>query len=382
MFPTLRTRMTRWTAKLESASPASFVTLATILALTASVFFFSPKLQLWTFDIEGTFETTRARTYLQQCAAPLRRDVEPAMQWRLLPPAVCHAVGARGWVALALPWAGVVALLAACARLLRQEGLTATQALLGLLMVGTTSAIVVPVGWLGMNDAWIWLALVAVAFVRARWLVVAACLLGPWIDERFVIGLPLACAVRGIRNDPAHAFSPGAAARELARVAPWLVPYVAARLLARRFGFSDDTGNFLQSHLRGFVVWLPWAPLGWWMALRLGWFAVGAAAWDAGGRRPGGVAGFGAVVVGTCAVMLVLAADISRSAAIVLPAVLLGLVTVVRRHGASATRWLAWLAGLNLALPAAHVVYTKVDVISPLPIELARLLRRIFFAST
>ncbi|HUR56198.1 MAG TPA: hypothetical protein VM029_00710 [Opitutaceae bacterium] len=380
--PRAATRWSVWPATLETMPPRRFIAWAVLLALAASLFFFSPKLQLWTFRYEGTFETTRARTFLQQCEAPLRRDIEPAMQWRLLPPLLCHALGLRGRTALVMPWIGVVALLATCAHCLRREGLTATQTLLGTVVVATTSATIVPLGWFGINDAWAWLGLVVVGFGRGHVSLALACLLCPWIDERFIIGLPLACAVRHARSASGERFTVFASWRETLQAGLWLLPYIVTRLTARRFGLHDDSESFIRQHLRSCLVWLPWAPLGWWMACRAGWALVAMAAWHAGRRALMGAIHFGVLIVATSVVMIALAADISRSAALVLPAMLLGVVALVRLQPPThATRSLAWIAGLNLVIPAAHVVYTKIDLISPLPIELARLLRKIYFPS-
>ena len=379
--PRAASRWSAWQAALESMPPRRLIAWAVLLALGASVFFFSPKLQLWTFRYEGTFETTRARTFLQQCEAPLRRDIEPAMQWRLLPPVVCHALGLRGRAALVVPWIGVLALLATCAHCLRREGLSATQSLLGTVVVATTSAAIVPLGWFGINDAWAWLGLVVVGFGRGQVSLALACLLCPWVDERFIIGLPLACAVRHVRTATGASFTVFAGWRETLQAGLWLLPYVVTRLTARRFGMHDDSESFLRQHLRGCLVWLPWAPLGWWMAFRAGWALIGMAAWHAGRREVAGAIHFGVLILVTAVAMIALAADLSRSAALVLPAMLLGFVALVRLQPVHATRSLAWIAALNLVIPAAHVVYTKIDVISPLPIELARLLRKIYFPS-
>jgi hypothetical protein len=71
----------------------------------------------------------------------------------------------------------------------------------------------------------------------------------------------------------------------------------------------------------------------------------------------------------------VLASDLSRSIAILVPLVLLGCWHIERHDFAAAPRRMLWLGIVNLLLPAAHVVHVKIDVISPLPLELFRLFR-------
>jgi hypothetical protein len=70
-----------------------------------------------------------------------------------------------------------------------------------------------------------------------------------------------------------------------------------------------------------------------------------------------------------------LASDLSRSVAIALPLVLAGCFALARRHPAAAPRWLLAAGIANLLIPAAHLTYVHIDPISPLPLELFRLLR-------
>jgi hypothetical protein len=357
-------------ARLNRLPAPAYAGVAVGMALVLSLFFFSPKFQLWDFRLVDNFEVSRGRTFLAQCLSPLRRDIEPAMQWRLLPPLVCHALGLQGRSALLVPWAGVIVLLGTCVGLLRREGLTRLQAALATALTGTTSAVIVPLGWLGMNDAWAWAGLAGVGVGRA---LAPACLLLPWVDERFVIGLPLALAVRLATAMGEENITCARLARQWVMAGWWLLPYAALRLALRARGFGDASGPFLHYVLTGFLTWLPFAPLGWWMAWRVVWVPAGLLL--AGSRRLG-FAG-GGLVLGTLGIMVVLAADLSRSAAILLPIMLLGLIRLVRREHAQASRWLAVLLLLNLALPALHVVYVKTDLISPLPLELFRLWRKL-----
>lgn len=177
--------------------------LALIVAgcVLLSILFFAPRLWLMREHVPGSFQWDRGHTYLQQCEQPLRRDIETAMQWRLLPPLVAHYLGLQGLVPLVLPWLGVLALLGYVA-VLHTRRLPNVQFVFGgTLLVATTSGVLVPLGWLGINDAWVWLGLLAVAFGQVRWAIPTACLLCPWVDERFLIGLPLAWVIRCLDKD-------------------------------------------------------------------------------------------------------------------------------------------------------------------------------------
>ena len=311
----------------------------------------------------GTYQWDRAATYLKQCEDPFRRDVEAAMLWRILPPLASKALGLRSHAPLLIPWIGL-ALLAWYAaltlgRVCNQAGFVCG----GKLLVTTSSGGLVPFHWLGLNDAWVWLALLAVSFGKARWALPLASLLAPWVDERFIIGLPLALVVR--THDCSETLRWKSAAVPLL----WLAPYVAIRLgLSFNPTVSRATTGFLTSHVRQVAVILPLAPIGWWMGLRIGWLPAAYALRHQ--RWP-----LRTVVFATAAASLTLAADISRSIAILLPLVVLGIREYSREHPEEAPRKMPLLGTVALVIPAAHVVYTKIYPISPLPIELFRLFR-------
>jgi len=152
--------------------------LITAGCLALSVTFFAPRLWLMRHYVKGSFQWDRAHTFLLQCEQPMRRDIEPAMHWRLLPPVVCHALRLPDNTPLALPWLGIVAATAYVAVLLRRRMDDGRFVLGGTLLFATTSAVLVPVGWLGMNDAWVWLGLLArmtgggLGIEQTRWVLV------------------------------------------------------------------------------------------------------------------------------------------------------------------------------------------------------------------
>lgn len=339
----------------------------TMLALALSVLLFSPRLWLMQEPVPGSFQWARAETFLKQCADPFRRDIEPAMLWRVLPPLVAHHLHLRGHAPLALPWLGLFAATGYTAVILRRRCPDARFVFGGTLLFATTSAVLVPVGWLGMNDAWVWLGLLAVAFGRAPWALPVACLLCPWVDERFIIGFPLAwLAARFDRGEPL-------AGRALL-AGLWLLPYAAVRVAFSRQdpAASEATAAFLQAQWQDSAKALPLVPLGWWMGLRAAWGGAAYALWS-WPRSHGVVAGL--VLLGTLALSASLASDFSRSAAIASPLVLAGCLALARRKPESAPRIMLIVGVANLLIPAAHVTYVHIDPISPLPLELFRLLR-------
>ena len=256
------------------APPARFPRLVSppvlaILALLAAFIVFAPRLSLMTEFHAGSYQWTRAEAYLKQCADPFRKDIEPAMVWRLLPPLVAHQLGLRGNSALVLPIVGLVAFMLYVATLLHRRSPSPAFVFGGCLLIASSSAALVPFHWLGLNDAWIWLALLAVAFAgHAERSLILACLLAPWVDERFVIGLPLALLVRQAdRPDTGllRAAVIGAAA---------LAPYLGLRLILRDPHSAAATDFFVNYIKGGFLPTVPWAHLGWFMAYRLGWVPI------------------------------------------------------------------------------------------------------------
>lgn len=315
----------------------------------------------------GSFQWDRAQTFLLQCEQPLRRDVEPAMLWRVLPPLVAHALQLPGRTPLALPWIGLLAATVYVAVLLRRQLDDTRFVFGGTLLFATTAAVLVPVGWLGMNDAWVWLGLLVVTFGRTAWSAPLACLLCPWVDERFIIGFPLAWLLARLeRNEPV-------AGRALLS-AFWLLPYAALRLALSQHdvGANESIRIFLGAQITQSFPLLSLAPLGWWMGLRAAWASVAYAVWDLPALRGVLVAG---ILFFSLGISFLLASDLSRSVAITTPLVLAGCLALARRHPFTAPKFVLATGVINLLIPAVHVVGLKIDPISLLPIELFRLLR-------
>lgn len=335
-------------------------------ALLAVVFFFSPHFWIMREPMPGSYEWSRALGYLRQCEAPFTRDVEPALHWRLLPPLVAHSLGLEGRWAFLLPWAGIVAFMSYAAVLLRRALDDWRWILGGLLVVGSTSAVLVPLHWLGINDAWIWLALLVVAFSPSSPSIALACLLAPWVDERFLLAFPLAWAC-----GRAHAGEPVFSRAVLQ--AAWLLPYAAARLsISAQFPAERAAaGAFVATHLVEQLKLLPIAPLAWWMGLRAAWLPACLA--FAGQRREHVVPLALGTFIATGSAFF-LAADLSRSISVLTPLVMLGLLRHARSSPDGAARRLLILGGVALLLPAMHVVHQRFAPVAPLPVELLRLL--------
>jgi hypothetical protein len=333
-----------------------FAALTAVAAIALSVFVYCPRFENWSRGYPYSWETFRGANFLMQCADPLRTDVEAAVGWRLLLPVVCHVLH-LGAAALVVPWVGVFLLLATAAWRLEKLGLPRTDALLATFLTATTSATIIGLHWLGTNDAWVWTALCAIALGVNRSAMIACCLLAPWIDERFLIGLPLAATMRTIVLGFTSPIPARRLVRDISAVVAWSVPYVITRIVLGKILARDTGGNFLEWTWAHLHEWLPHVPLGWWEGMRMGWFLVlGALLVTAHLQRWTTNAIVWSALFGTILVMIVLAADLSRSAAIVTPAMLTGTVLLHRHRPTWTRRVLLGTLALNLILPAATVV--------------------------
>jgi hypothetical protein len=167
-----------------------------LLGIAVTFIFLPPDLSLMDAYRPDTFQWSRAHSFLQQCVDPFRTDIEPAMRWRILPPLIARYLQLPGYTPLLIPWIGLIAAVAFQASVLQRRCTDACFVFGGTLLFMTTSAGLVPIHWFGMNDAWVWLGLLIVSFSNSWIAVVLACLLCPWVDERFIIGLPLSWFVR------------------------------------------------------------------------------------------------------------------------------------------------------------------------------------------
>ncbi len=285
------------------------------------------------------------------------------VRWRLLMPALGHVLGLPPWLLLGLAQAGclglVVALVAIGLRPTPSDRPWWEAACLGL-VAGASAPFFTSMGWLGYYDAWLALALLAVAFAGPRRLVVLACVLAPWIDERFVIGLPLALCVRRLAQSGEP--TPRLTWLKAQALVPFLLvtAYVLLRLKLGGSGGSQTIGQYLDQFV--FAEKIPFAQrlFGAWQGLGAGWLLVlaavlGAWRWSGAARRAeAGLLAAGVVL--TALVGLFTALDLSRSMVLLVPVVPLGW-----RIAARTAWWRTFYVAPVLALaayltPASNVI--------------------------
>lgn len=284
--------------------------------------------------------------------------IHKIVRWRLLMPMVGHGLGLPPAVVLALAPVGCVVVLALVIGLGRARGYAWPECAMLAIVVGASAWFLTSTGWLGYYDSWLVLGLLMVAWVPSRWLLWLACLLTPWVDERFVLAVPLALLVRAIARSPAPS---AAGVRTLGTdigVAVLLIGgYVALRFRLAGQAGSQSLAEYWQAIDANVPLWR--FVFGGWEGLRAGWIPVLLAPVVL--LRRGRVLAAVGLAVGTAlttVVGLASANDLSRSVAPVLPVVPLGWELARTERW-----WTRWhlppiLAGMALLLPANLVIST------------------------
>ncbi|MEO6244437.1 MAG: hypothetical protein ABIQ12_03295, partial [Opitutaceae bacterium] len=227
------------------------------------------------------------------------------------------------------------------------------------IVLGATGWFFASTGWLGYFDGWLVAALLLTTFARDRRTIWLMCLLAPWVDERFIIALPLALYTRSWRGqinaDDGHGAGAGVDRRLLIGAAAISGSFIVVRLC---LGAGSSSMGFME-YLRNqqtLQIGLGRHALGLAAGLRFGWVLLLAALVVAWRRSTARVAiGLTVGVIATVLVSMLIANDLSRSTSVLLPLALAGALEAVR-HGWFSRRAGIGLALVALAVPAWHVV--------------------------
>lgn len=252
------------------------------------------------------------------------------VRWRLLVPTVGHVLKLPDWAVLGLAQVGCVVLLvmliaiATCRS--AGSGRPSYEVLCFGLVAGASAPFFTSMGLLGYYDSWLAVALLAVGFAKRRWLVLLACVLAPWIDERFVIGFPLALCVRRIVDNEARLSRWAWLRRETLWPTVVVAVYALVRLKVGGAGGSQTTVQYLHEFVFSSTLTSSERAFGIWQGLRLGWVLVAVAlmvAWSAVDRRlEAGLLVAGTIITGVIGALTAL--DTSRSMVMIMPLVPLG----------------------------------------------------------
>ncbi len=327
----------------------TLVVALSLVAIFLSMLRITPKLVPWR-DHPLVYETTKVEPMLDQLHDPVGWEKKyqgnwdfngvQTIRWRLLPPALGQVLHLSPHVYLTVPWVALAVLVALVIHHALRFGATPWGAgALGVL-VGTSSAFFSASCAVGYFDPLYLIALVVVCCSPSHLALLGACLLGPWVDEKFLFMLPACCAAR-------WAWQPDR--QWLWRVVAGIAPYILVRLAALGMG---DGSLRQQVAMQGamFPTYAPALPKGWWYGFRAGWVILLAGVWLVGRTLDRRTAAFFVVaLLAAIASVSFLAWDTTRSIAMLLPFLVLGV------QAKWAGRVLVALAVVNLLLPAAYV---------------------------
>jgi hypothetical protein len=332
------------------------VFLCTVLLLVLAVGLLRITPKVWPWDWQSklpiAYEVNRVRPLLNQLDDPANWDrsialspdvgVGNALRWRLLPPVVGGALHLSHQQYLYVPWIGWVMLVGSVLYYSKRRILLDWSQVFAL---GILTVLSSPGYWgiwvVGSFSAWwLWLLVVTV-FSGSGAISTGVCVLGPWIDERFVLILPAALLLR-------WSLDPGSRERR-----GWYAVAVAPYLLIRGIAVLRGDGAVATQLVIQSEFWPGyWLDVlcGWWQAYRAGWLIILSGLWLVF-SAPNSIYRqkvlLGAVLLGYYAAISWLAWDSTSNAAALIPFLIAG-----SRHPL-AKKWVWVLAALNLILPAA-----------------------------
>jgi|GEM_PF-2192946 len=367
-FASLAARLDSGGRCLTQLSPFAFAACCSFVAIAISLAFYSPKFWLLAQPIPGTLEWSRALTFLQQSAAPFDMSAvpEPAMRWRILPALISHFLRLGSLAVWIVPHAGLFVLLGYFGAVMAHQTGDRLTGLLASMFFATTGAVITVTNLLGMNDAWFMTGIVAVVCSNSPALMLSVGLLCPWVDERFLLALPLAILCRITLAEKG--------AQRLCLLLPGVIAYLVVRLAVTLAGHDTTSSSYVASMLVVLPPSLPYVPLGWWMGYRTGWLLILlpiATLWMRSKRKT--AAALALLGSGTLFGITLLASDTTRSTSLLLP-LLVGCILALAKDFGATTNRLVLLGALlgNLIQPFVWITYNKLWLILPLPIELLR----------
>lgn len=341
--------------------------------LFLSICSFSPKFHILKDERNDTFEWYRGITFREQVADPFSAQREPAMEWRLLPALICKTLGLSGNYVFIFPYLGVGLWLYATAYYTLREYQDPRLSSVCTLFAATSGGLFMSIHFFGINDGWIYVLVSVLVFSRNRWLILLAGVLGPWIDERFVIGLPLAVLSRHILNQIPH--ESGGRKLFVIEAASGTLLYLAARMVISMVFQDRTSGQFLSDAIDRFLNYAEYARLGWWNGWRAGWIPILGGLWYLWKIKWKNELILSLLFgLGSASLMTLLAQDMSRSLTILFPLLICLLCLIWSREDQQGLKGAFTLAAVaNLVIPFSHVIDTNLWPVNDVFYELLKL---------
>lgn len=356
------------------ARAIAFAICCAVVAGLISTMLFAPRFQWW--DSYNLPETDRAYDTLRQLEnpwAPVPNYVSRVIEWRLLFPLIGHALGLTPATFLKLPVLGCLLTLTYIAYIARRAGLPRVHALAVTILAAFSPWYIVSTGWLAYFDSWLVLCLLIACFSTHSALLAIASLAGPWIDERFVIALPVIFTVRWYWQDKLS-MSRTQLVRTLALIAGVAAIYPIVRVFSWSGGSDQVTSPYISDHVRLIQsVHSSTFATGWWMGHRVSWIAFFYFLFDLTHRDPKHIRWFViSGLIGISIALLLIAGDMQRSLEVLFPAVFAGWLRLVIQYPQRAGVILAVSIVLSGLLPASHVLWLETYPIQRFDQEMQR----------
>jgi hypothetical protein len=355
--PASNDRPRRWVQYLQCLGVA-------ITAGLVTTFFFCPRFGNWKGVVltNGPIGTDYGRAVatfhqIENPWEPIFFPVHKIIAWRLLIPLTWHYLKLPFWLFLIMPHIGCVITLWLTALLTQKQFDNWIYTWFAVALFAALPWFFVSTGWLGYFDSWLALGMLTVSFVPSPWALACACLLTPWIDERFILALPLCMIVRAIILQGVGLRLSRKLVLDSIVVASISLVYPAIRIIAWQLG-DPLAPSYISAHLDE-LHRVPWAQFfdGLWSGYRAAWIVILAGiyfTWRTNWK-------FGVVLLIAVAVSAVgtlfIAADMSRSTMIILPALLVGVWSWKDAQPQSFKIALPAVLLANFLLPAAHVMW-------------------------
>jgi hypothetical protein len=344
--------------------------LLTIGCFTLLAIIFSPSFGaylIWAQNSELTnfIEVRRGVSVLMQVENPgaeILDTMHGVIQWRLLFPLIGHLLHLSPPVFFSLAHLGCLILLGVIVTLLRRNEFSIMMTAMASLVLGATSWFFTSISWLGYFDSWLALGLLATVVSKSPWTLWTACLLTPWVDERFVIAAPLVLICRYLYKS-VHTV-PGTFTIDMKREICVPICIMAFFVLIRLWvcaDFSSSVATFSgylasQNNLSAPAYNII---LGIWDGLRVSWIFVALALYVNLYRR------WIAVALACCTLLVIFAGiysakDFSRSMTMVFPVAFVGVVYLKTLSAQRQVRGMVVLTLLALVIPAHHVMDDRI----------------------
>jgi len=335
-----------------------------LLVCLVVCFFFTPRFVIWRglYIPEAWFnpEVNRAVDTLKQLQNPFVKIENPSnlvINWRLFFPLVGHWLHFPVWSYLMIPQIGCIIAVAYILRLVWKRTGQKTLALLAACTVASADRFFVSMGWLTYFDSWFVLGLLVVCFSPSRWAMGVMCLVVPWIDERFIFSLPVCTVARLLDDLEWRKRGWKSLLTDMGLIALLTLPYIGMRV-ALMMTTDAASVSYLPSILNAPRTIPLWRFIeGFWAGFRAAWlYLLFFFIWIWAHHRGWVRIAVSLIVCAQILFALFVAGDISRSMAMLLPVVLLGVMMLTSWHPAGSRSVLSAVLLANLLLPATHVV--------------------------